>query len=64
MACQIWHGIWYGLASMTWYTVLPGLAGNGMVYGMAWRAMAWYGLAGKAWYMVWPGMHEIVHGMA
>ena len=34
-----WHGIWYGLAGITWYILWPG--GHHMVYG--------YGLPGKAW---------------
>ena len=32
------------------------MAGNGMVYGMAWQARygTWNGLTDMAWYMLWP----------
>ena len=50
-----WHGIWYGLAGITWYMVWP--TGHGMVHDMAWQAWhcLWYGLAGMARYLIWPG---------
>ena len=59
------HSIWYGLAGMTWYMVWP--TGHGMVFGMAWEAMAWYMvLPGYTWYDIWYGLgpwHGICYGM-
>ena len=58
MDWRAWHGIGYGLASMTWYMIGP--CGPGMEFAMAW--WAWQGIcvfAGEMdrWYtrMVWPG---------
>ena len=40
--------------------------GQGMVYGMAWRARhdIWYGLAAMAYYLLGLGGNHIVYGMA
>ena len=53
MAWMAWQGIWYDLAGMALYMVLPGR--NGIVYGMAWSAWhgTWYGLGGHS---VVPGI--------
>ena len=42
------------------------MAGNGMVYGMAWQARhgTWNGLTDMAWYMLWPGGYGMVCGMS
>ena len=75
MVWRSWHGLWYGLADMTWYMVCS--YEHGIVYGMTrWAShgiciglarcgrvyvSVWWGMA---WYMVWPVGHYIVHRMA
>ena len=51
MAYRVWHGIWYGLASMAWYMLW--LGGHDMVYAMAWWACMVYGIAQGAWQGIW-----------
>ena len=53
IAWRAWQDIWYGLAGMAWYMVLPGEVWDGI----------WCGLADDM-YMVWPDRHVMVYGTA